>query len=283
MQVTVKRKTFSLAVPSDADTVIFGIPIPGQSTMTGAWGEVHVMNNGLLDVSNVAMYRCDGWLLPVVKPDTSITYDVLHDYMVPKDQDYAQAVAGTVLVDYDSDTANTAEYGAYGDMNLEELFQVGIRPEHVFARQVLMSAVSHARNTIEVTAPSYEWFGGDVFKIRLKKKLYCPEPSILLFAISKIEGEEGVQHSTPVQQNWAKMKYAGDYLSQALLAVLGNVEAGAESPYEDLFSLLEYWLEPEAVGAAGAEAAVSMYVSGKFTAQIRIPGSMDMKSITPGG
>ena len=120
----------------------------------------------------------------------------------------------------------------------------------------------------------------DAFRFRTTKRYGVDVPSVAIFALSNpaTTGTTATQRSIPDEDEWVFLKYIDVFLEFAWVDMMGRVEAGAESPYEDLFTFIKELLEPDPYEeTAGSFDPVTWVVYGMTTFDISVPGEM------PGG
>jgi len=281
MRVELRRETFGIDVFSGVDEVVYGFPVPGDSIVENVAGSIHIVSGGVIEYRQVLRYRIDGWALPILDLDTATDYNVVYEQIVPKDKDYSTPTPGTSFLDLDTQSSDSNEYGQYGDLNWEEMFDVGFQPRHIYRKDKMLSMATNTRGFVK-TDQTYSYIGVDLDAFSVGP-IRCAQPTLVVFVVSNLEGEAGVGHLTPTEQEWPNMRYLGDTLKFALQNALGNIETGAETPFDKAMILTEKWLSPPAHGQVGAEKDTGLDVSGMMTAQLIIPGTLTFESVTPGG
>ena len=85
------------------------------------------------------------------------------------------------------------------------------------------------------------WRAGEVFRIRIRRKLRVRQPSVLVLGLASpnLDDTTSVAQKAATEPELAQTKYIGHVLERALLHLFGLTEAGAETPWEEATSLLK--------------------------------------------
>lgn len=230
-------------VASGTDRVFFGMSLPSDSVIHDISIAVSVVaNQPTALIGNLAAYAAEGWILPVPDPDGTLSYDQLFEILVPKDTDVE-------TLDLDTLGADTTPFYEPGEPDLSAIFDVGVQPERIWKRERMLSAASGAISVARdpATPFAYEWLPGEAFHIRIKKRFRVRQPSILVFALASpsMDDTTGTPEGHLLEAEWPQVKYIGNVLERALLHLLGIVETGAETPWEEAIVLLKKHLEPD--------------------------------------
>lgn len=237
------RRMSQIAVPASSDQVFAGISLPSGSTINNVNIDVSVLQTTTgLEMIRAVGYAVEGWILPVLDPDLADTYDDIFDALVPKDTD-------TQVLDLDTVALDTAPFYEPGEANWAELFDVGLQPELVYRRKrVLTAANGSLMNFPDSQSPfTGLWVPGDHFKVKLRKRYAVRQPSVLVFGFASPAFDDTVStvQTALAEAEWAQVKYIRHVLERAVLHVLGVVEAGAETPWEEATALLQKHLDPD--------------------------------------
>ena len=275
-----KRRTHK-AVAAGSDEVLFGVSLPSGSRINNIRAQFNMSSNILTSsLINGFMYAVEGWILPVHDPDLADTYEDIWDALVPKDTD-------TDVLDLDTTALDITPFYEPGEADLSGLFEVGLVPERVYHRHQLVTLFSpHASMFIGITSTDVEqWIPADNFTIDIKKNFAITQPSILVFGCSSpsLDDTTTTLPTALAENEWARVKYIGDTLGEALKDVLGLVEAGAETPWEEATDLLRKHLEPDLLEETGGQfAATTWQVFSQAVIDHSVTGEIDIGTITTG-
>lgn len=273
------RRRIEVDIESGFDTVISGLSLPSDSILNGMWMTLHIFSNGVLPWTTALMYQIQGYILPVLDPDNAPSFDTLWDTLVPKDDD-------TDTIDLDTAAADVDSMFEPGEMALAEVMDVGLQPEKIYSKQFLKTA-ANAR-LVQEEAGVLEWAFADVHKIRLgKRRRYrCDGPSAVMYGLGNPSMDDTIQ--TPPnslsENEWARVKYIGTVLEQALMQHFGLTEAGAETPWIEAAQLLRKYLEPDVVEENAASwGAAELRLFANVTYDVSVVGTMEQIQIGSGG
>ena len=218
-------------VPAGEDKVIFGLSMPSESRLNGLTAQVHIMNMTPSAITSAMMYGIEGYILPVLDPDSAPTHDVLWNTLVPKDDD-------TDTIDLDTSAADAQPFFEPGEMALAEVMDVGLQPERIYARHALKSFANSGFRQEDTSV--LEWVISDIVNIRIKKRYFVRQPSVILFAVAAPDllDTSNVAPAALAENEWARVKYMELVLEQALMQHFGLTEAGAETPWLEAAQLL---------------------------------------------
>lgn len=236
------RRLSHVNVATGTDRVIFGISLPSGSVVHDISLQVSVVANTTFALGNAGLYACEGWILPIPDPDGSASYDDMWDLLVPKDTD-------STTMDLDTLSVDATPFFEPGEPDLTGIFDVGVQPERLYKREKLLTAATGAISVARdpETPFAYESLLGDSFGIRIKRRLRVRNPSVLVFAVASpsMDDTVSVVDGHLLEAEWPQVKYIGNVLERAILHILGLVEAGAETPWEEAIVLLKKHLEPD--------------------------------------
>lgn len=269
-------------IGGSSDEVISGCPMPAQSRLVGTWGEVHAIKGSVsvgIAIDQAAMYGCDGWVVLVEDPDTAITYGSLWNNMVPKDQDMASGA-------FDLDTgSDNKPFFEPGEPTLEAILDAANvdKDSHFFKRRKLITYASMPRG-FDTGATPDSYFPMDVFPINTIPRIGVQHYScaMLGFASPAFDDVNQLDYSTPASEaEWIQLQYLEVVLEQAWMYMVGLVEVGAETPYEDAALMIEDFLEPTvSEETTGQFQALTYSVFTKATWGLVVPGRREFKSIS---
>ncbi len=237
------RRMGQISVGS-GDQIFCGISLPSGSTINNVRLNVSVHSESAgITMIRAAPYAVEGWILPVLDVDLADTYDDIFDALVPKDTDVQ-------TMDLDTAALDTSPFYEPGEANWAELFDVGLQPELVYRRTRLLTATNGGALILfqdSETPFSPLWIPGESFKIKLSKRYRINQPSVLVFGFAAPAMDDTITtvQAALAEEEWAQVKYVRHVLERAVLHVLGVVEAGAETPWEEATALLQKHLDPD--------------------------------------
>ena len=251
------RRMSQVDLTAGTDQVMFGISLPSDTVIHDIRAKVKVIGQThAINVGRAVMYAVEGWILPVQDPDAALGYDVLWDTLVPKDTDVQ-------TMDLDTGASDTSTFYEPGEADWTSIFDVGLRPERLYHRHRTLTIVDGAvfRFQDNQTPFLVKYAAGDTFQIHLRKRLRVRQPSVLVFAAASpaLDDTTATLQAALAENEWGQVKYAGHMLERAMLHVLGLVEAGAETPWEEATALLQKHLDPDVYEEVGAQFASENY------------------------
>lgn len=274
-----KRRTHK-SIATGADEVLFGVSLPSGSRINNIRATFNLSSNLITGLITGHMYAIEGWILPVHDPDLADTYEDIWDALVPKDTDVD-------TLDLDTEALDTTPFYEPGEADLSGLFEVGLVPERIYHRHQLVTLTSgHASMFVGVTAADVEqWMPADNFRLSIKKNYAIMQPSVLVFgcASPSLDDTTTTLPTAMAENEWARIKYIGDTLSEAMKDVLGLVEPGAETPWEEATDLLRKHLEPDLLEeSAGQFAGSTWQVFSQAVIDHSVTGEISVNTITTG-
>lgn len=273
------KRMSQIEVAGSSDTVLFGVSLPSGSRINGVRAEVHIESTsvGLNSVNLAHIYAVEGWILPVVDPDLGDSYDDIFDALVPKDTDTDALNLDTVALD------QTPFYEP-GEVTWEELMDVGMMPERIFHRHRVLTTAKLGISRLNA-ADTAGWWPHDYFEINIRKNYAIHHPSILVFAIGSPAGDDtsATIPTAAAETEWGQTKYMGEVLRRGLLHLLGLVEAGAETPWEEATALLKKHLEPDVYEVTdGSLGSLGMWVFCQATIDHSVQGDLGKSTVSTG-
>ncbi len=267
-------------VPAASDRVVTGIPIPGGSTLKHVWYDFSLTATAAISFREAVMYGISAYIVPVLDPDDPGTPDAMWDTQIPKDE----ALDTTPdVIDMDSSTTvdPTPEIEP-GDPSLEELFNVGSRPERIFQKTQLITFGKQSAG-FEVGTPD-TFIPRDAFKGEIKQNYFVQMPSMLLFGVSApaTTGTDTAIFVPSTNEEWMQLKFMADTAKDAWKHAVGLIETGAETPYVDAGILLNNYLERffELTADSYVSASYDVYSDMRF--EIEVEGELSIESISAG-
>ncbi len=235
------RRWTHLQNSTASDQVVLGWSLPSDTVVHKMTAEIHCWSPSQLSASQSTMYACEAYILPVFDPDAVQTYDALWDRLVPKDTD-------TQTMDLDTGAADSSPMFEPGEPDWTNLFDVGVRPKKLFSRYKLITPNNPMHKFNDTETPfAFKWFPGDIFKIRISPKMRVKQPSVLVvgFGSPALDDTTTSVPGALLENEWPRIKYGSEMLRRAMSHLLGLVEAGAETPWEEATALLVKHLEPD--------------------------------------
>lgn len=271
------RRRTEIAVAAGEDGVLFGISLPSECRLNNLSAEVHLLDTSIVSRLIARFYAVDGYILPVLDPDSSPSYDTIWDTLVPKDND-------TDTIDLDTQASDIQSFYEPGESAMSEIMDVGLQPERIFNMQRMRSFANSVFKKEE--AGVLEWSMSDVVKIKIRKRYFVKQPSVVVFAL----GNPDLTDTTTnidlalAENEWARVKYMELVLEQALMKHFGLVEATAETPWEEAAALLRKYIEPDVYEQdAGAFGSSVLRAFSTATFDVSVPGTMGKIQIGSGG
>ncbi len=274
------RRQFATSVSAGTDDVIAGVFMPSDTVIGNIRGRVS-LHSQILAVNNVVHAAVEGWILPVSDPDAATTMSALWDALVPKD-------TSVNALDLDTGAADATPFYEGGTILWEKVFDVGASPRRVFHMHDDFS-LGHNNVVSQQDVESaflQEWFAGKDFMINVPRTFRVTVPSLFVVGVASPVADR-TSATTPIaglaETDWAQIKYIDHVMERAVLDLLGVIEAGAETPWEEATALLRQHIDPLMLEAdAGTFLGATWFTSGEIVADHTVPGIM-AKSLITGG
>jgi len=262
-----------------ADEVINGIAIPGNSKLKHVWIDYSMVADAPVDILDACMYGVTAYIIPIPDPDAGTTLDTLWDEMIPKDDSID--TADSIDLDF-VDTADATPEIEPGDPSIEELFNVGGRPERIFERTELITFGKQSAGFIAGTPNTY--MPRDAWKGEIKRQYTVELPSVLLFGASSpaMTGAGSNPFTPQTNQAWLQLRYMADTAKDAWKFAVGLIETGAETPYIDAAILMSDYLERFFVQTTGAFVPVGYRIFTDMRYEVEVEGELSVESISAG-
>ena len=224
------------------DQVLFGISLPSDTVVNNVRVRVKLGTEGTLREFQACMYGVQGYILPVLDPDAAATYEDIWDALVPKETDVQ-------TMDLDTSALDVTPFFEPGEADWSRIMDVGLRPQRIYNRVRMLHLSDSAMFSYQDNQTPFEvrWLAGDSFQMEVNRRIRVKQPSCLVFAIASpsMDDTTAVVSKALSENQWARVKYVGDTLHQALMDLFGITEAGAETPWEEATDLLQAHLEPD--------------------------------------
>ncbi len=274
------RRTFQRTILSGADDVLAGFWLPAKTKVHRTQGYVSMHSSSAMAIGQALMAAVEIWVLPVEDPDSVGTMEVVWDLFVPKD------TAANVL-DLDTATQDTTPFFEPGEVMWEAIFDIGAQPTRLFHHHFMSTAAlnSVAVNRDPETPFLYEFIPGKSFRIGAGP-FSVDRPSLLVMggaspALDATSASAALAALS--EEDWGQVQFIDHVLERAQLALLGLVEAGAETPWEEAAILLRQYLDPLVLEeTASSFASFNLNAFGEMQALIEVQGTMPKQVITTG-
>lgn len=261
----VVRTLFQQVVTGNSDRVMAALWIPSGGKLIGATVNVHAFVHGVAEATG-GMYGTNAFLLPVDDPDAVVTADSVWDRHVPKDINEA---AGAF--DLDTGTAEGAAEFSIGEPDIAAVLGVGPSELQGGRRRKLLTFANSAR-AFDSTAATYTMADGFTLNIGGGERVEKPSVMCVGFSSPSID-ETTTVFTSPAEDQWTNLQFPAWTLEQALVELLGQVETGAESPWEEASAFLLTFIEPLAVlTAAGSVLERAWVVFAQAVMVMEVPG-----------
>ncbi len=186
----------------------------------------------------------------------------------------------------DVDSANANVVHEPGEASMDQI--MGMQPvelELVYAREKMISFANSGRGWINATPDTY--IPTDFFNINIKKKYFVSTPSVLLMGASAPNMDDIITStpSTPTAVgHWYQMQFIKDTLDDMFKFLVGLVEAGAETPYEEAAQRIADWLYEDVLEHDAASFAThSWTIFSKWILDATFEGSHKIGVLTSEG
>ncbi len=256
-------------VTSDSDKVIAGVPIPPGGAVLQVQGHVDVMTDVCVAIDAEVRYALNAYVIPMTDFDSSVDVNTLWDNIVPKDD----AATGDIEAN-ESSADGDPEYEP-GSPDLETIVGIHGTPlVPVFRRERAMTYASHPMFA-HLDTTNFFW-PAERIPVSISKKVRVDQPSMLLWGFSSPLLDITTTSSlvTPTLQEWGRMQFMKDALTDMMKNALQLVEAGSETPYEEAQAHIVKLLEKVVIEEAGVAAhltAVAFNVYSSMNFKVDMP------------
>lgn len=278
-----RRKAEVSPATAGIDSVLMGISLPSDSVIHGIsfeGGCTVDQPSTELATNVVSSYALEAWVLPIDDPDATADFDDVWDTLVPKDTDVQ-------TLDLDAETPDTQIFYEPGEVDWQDVFDVGIRPHRLWHHHKTISVM----NTLGVkfvdsqTPFEPKWQPGDMYSFHRREPIRISQPSVMLIGCGVPAGDDttNVVELPLGEDEWPRVKYLGDTLVLALQSVLGLVESGAETPWDEAADLLQRHLDPDVMELdASFYLATIMRFFGEMVVDHSVVGELAITSVDTG-
>lgn len=275
----IARRRGQALVTAAQDTVLWGLSLPRGSVVHDIRGRISLLETSNFGRQTATAYGFEIQLVPVPDPDAGTAYATLWDQLIPKDSD-------SDVLDLDTVAADTTPFFEPGEVNWNEVIDVGKRPEKLYGRYRFLSMADGMVATFrDDTNAAIEYSAGDRFGVQVKKSYRVSQPSVLMCAVASpaLDDTVAAQQSMLAENEWSRVKYAKQMLEQAMISLIGLEEAGAETPWEDQIDLMQLHLEPDLFEQTGdAFVAGQFFTIHDFKIGHSVVGELGLKTLSLG-
>ncbi len=281
MLMYMRRYAISQIVPG-ADVCLMSWPIPAGGSLVGLTGDVHMIIEEDVGLTDVCMYGLEAWIARSETLTDFQNQETLWDTAVPKDQ------AGVQDLDPD-DTLITESMIQIGEVALAQILgQEVLGPERVFQKESLMSFANAPSGFKDATPDTF--VAAEPTNIRVMKKYTVRDFNGLMIGAGSPDYAAADDNDVIPQlgavgtrQSFYGLRYLAEFMDSALISLLGVTEAGAAIPYDHILSFIEELLERIQIGGGGSGRfePVNWAAAGRATAGILLPGTFPMQTLGP--
>lgn len=269
-------------VPSTLDEVVADYPLPAGCTLQNvALGMKMIGPDDTLVTSGV-MYGVAGYVVPMLDPEGGVAVDTIWDQLVPKD-----VAEGAGVFDLDTGATDTTPEFNWGEVDWTQVFGVaGNSPVEIFRRRKLITFADVAVGYFRVDSAPDLYVPLDRFQTMINRRVRAAKHSYVLFGFSSpdLTQTSATLPTTINEQEWVMMTYMETFLEYAFVNLMGQVEAGAESPYEEASAFVAELLERTALEeSSNAFTPVQWLVFTQATFVVDVPGRLKVGTLNSEG
>lgn len=276
------RRMWQRNITTGTDQVLFGMSLPAKSRLNGINATIHVGGtfSQALKVEFATTYAVEGWILPVLDPDAAASLQTIWDTLVPKDTD-------SETMDLDTGAVDATPFWEPGEIDWTAVIPIGLKPERIFQRYRLLTASDGSILSFQENQSPFDvlWIPGETFAINIKKNYFVDQPSVVIFALAlpSLDDTTAVEETALSEPRWGQVRYFKHVLERAMLHILGVIEAGAETPWEEATALLKAHLDPDVFeGQAGTMLSMDLQCMGRATLDHSVEGTLGDTTVTTG-
>jgi len=266
------HRMFQRPVVGGTDGVMAAFALPTDSVVHACTGEVRVEGVAVQTAQEISLCAVEAHVLPVLDPDGAVVPDTIWDQLVIKD-----SIATTITLD----TVATDGGPVFepGEQQFARIFDIGLLPRRLMHQHKMFSLGNGAlfQQQDAATPFAIEWVPGGVFGINLPG-FRVAQPSYLMIGVASpaMNRTTVTIPGVATEDDWPRLKYLELVLEQALISLMGIVEAGAETPWEEATVMLRAHLDPEVFESDGDQFQSTTYSCyGEITMDFSVPGTMD--------
>jgi len=278
MQRLYARRMGQTSVSAADDAVMFGVSLPSGSRVNHIRARMSCEASAAQTMNLQCLYMVEGWILPVLDPDAGAQMDTIFDQLVPKDTD-------TDTLDLDTGAAASGSFYEPGEHDWSELIDVGLQPERIFQRKRLLSFANNPIGFHITSGDAVKWWPSDAWALDIKKNFFVRQPSLLVFAFANppLLDTTGTLPTVLAENEWTRFKYVTDFLHQAIIELIGLTESGAETPYDEMTTLIKKWMDPDVYeGTPGSFTPVTWRPVWDAGIDVSVEGTMGSATLSSG-
>lgn len=227
------------------DQVHAWAPLPEGALVHSVQGEIHMMGPEATPIDTFVGWGFSAHVVPVDEMETGLDVQTLWDQTVVKSRDVTTS-AGTPIVDFDIDTADTTNEIEPGEMDMNELLGLSVNDKELIAPTLRFVSFAKNRQGGWVAGTPDKYVPTDYVTFRSRRKLKADVPSMALLGISApVMDDQATSILTPGSVGeWGVLSNMRLAMNQLLLGQLGLMEIGAETPYGDISTFIEELAAP---------------------------------------
>ena len=277
----VANRIYQRQTVAGTDGVFAGIYLPQGTRVSGVRGYANLEASTIQTTGKVGMFSIEGWVMHVQNVDDAIDMDSEWDTHVPKDTPLD-------LIDLAHGGPDPANFWEPGEIDWTTVFGIGNIPERLFqARRLCSFGINSLSTNRDPESPfGYEFLAGTRVPLSINRPFMVDEPSLMAFALSSpntTSTSSLAPLSSLVEAEWGQLQYIDHVLERAMLAALGVVEVGAETPWNEAADLLRKHLDPEMLETqSGYFEPLTWRVTGEMQINHSVMGQMPRRNITGG-
>lgn len=273
----IAKRVFQMVTTIGADTVLFGLTLPSDTIVSSVRGRISLQGETRHLHTFSSTYAVEGYVLPLLDPDSGQGFEDLWDTLVPKQTD-VQAM------DLDTGAADATPFFEPGEADWTKLLDLGLQPHRVFHRHRMLDFNSPLSfRFLDTESPFNTLFHAcDAFNVDVKQRMRAKQPSALVFAVTSpnLDDTTSTVESALAEQELGQIKYLRHVLERALLGLFGVFEAGAETPWEEASLLLQRHLLPDVFEATATRMSVTIFnVLGEMTITHHVVGELGLQTV----
>ncbi len=273
------ERTVHRLISTSTDEVVAWFPVPTDGRWNGGVVDLHMVGPATA-LTKMVFFGISAYMITLQEPENvDASPDTVWNNYVPKDAGFT--VEDALDMDLSSGSGATIEVGPSSPNVLLDVFPL---VSELGRKLVPVSFASSPTGFIDTATDTYyPTFRG---KFRYAAPRVARSPSVVLVAVTSptltvptsFAGEDSLWAPT-TDQNWMTLRYAESQLEFAMSYLTGSVEAGANTPYEEISELLGRQMEQAYEDVNGMFTAVawdayafshgSVTVPGRFKASIR--------------
>ncbi len=283
------KRTFAVEVEDGADSVLWGITLPGKTILNGFRVNLSYVcgsqaaGGNQFPMTHSAPVAFEAWLIPNEDPDSPATYDQQFDRFVPKDND-------AEIIDLDTNGAVAVNFWEPGEMNLNLALRLGNQPMRLSHFHKLVTSANGSLWSGQTIEPVVDqealYTPGGVLQVRSSKRVFMPKPAFLMMACSVPLMDDVVTtiEAPLTEQEVLLVRFMRASLEGAIMHQIGATGAGAGTWFDTASAALLRHLNPDVFEeVAGFFATIGEYsVIGESSIDHTVEGRVKIRSVSGG-